>query len=157
MRRYLRWHGPSTPAELASWAGIAPRHARRIWALVAEELVEVGRAGERAWLHGGDVGALRDARMPSGVLLLAAGDPLLTERDRATLSGSESLRRALFRPAGNPGAVIVDGELRGTWRARRRADALVVETDVGEVRPEDAAHVAAVRGAGRVEVARLGR
>ena len=154
VRRYLRWHGPSTPAELAAWAGVGPAQARRMWALVEPELVEVARGGERAWLLDADAAALRYAVPPAGVLLVGAGDPLLTARDRHTLAPDETLRRALFRPAGKPGAVLVDGELRGTWRARRRNAALLVETDVAEVRPQDARHVAAARGATAVEVAR---
>lgn len=153
VRRYLGWHGPSNPQELAGWAGVAPAQARRMWALVEPELSETERAGERAWVLERDVAALREAPPPPALLLVAAGDPLLSARDRATLAPEEPVRRALFRPAGNPGAVVVDGEARGTWRARRRGDTLVVETAVAGVRPEHAAHVAAVRGLRRVEVA----
>jgi hypothetical protein len=152
VRTYLRWHGPSTPRELAGWAGVGPAQARRTWGLVEDELAEVDRAGERAWLLRADAAALLTASPPPGVMLAAAGDPLLTARDRTTLAPDEPLRRALFRPAGSPGAVLVDGELRGTWRARRSGHALLVETDVAGVRPEHAAHIAAVRGASRVEV-----
>ena len=152
VRRYLRWHGPSNPPELAAWAGIAPAHARRIWDSVAGELVAVSRAGTRAWLLASDLPALASVVPPRGVLLLGAGDPLLTARDRETLAPDEPLRAALFRPAGNPGAVLVDGELRGTWRARLSGGVLRLETDVGGVRPQDAEHMARVRGARRVEV-----
>jgi hypothetical protein len=153
VRRYLRWHGPSTSQELAAWAGVAPAQARRLWRLVEDELAAVDRAGDRAWLLAADLDALRAPPPPPDVLLLAAGDPLLTARDRHTLAPRETLRRALFRPAGNPGAVLVGGELRGTWRARRDGDALVVETDVPGVESEHAEHVAAARGLGRVVVA----
>jgi hypothetical protein len=152
VRRYLRWHGPSTPGELDGWAGIAPAQARRMWSLLDAEVAEVVRVGDRAWLLRSDVEALDRAVPPSGVMLLAAGDPLLTARDRATLTGDRALRSALFRPAGNPGAVLVDGVLRGTWRARTTNGALMVETAVAGVRPDHAAHIAAVRGVTRVEV-----
>jgi hypothetical protein len=154
VRRYLGWFGPSTPQELAPWAGISAAHARRIWGLVADELAEVRRDGQRAWLPASDVERLRTASPPRGVVLLAAGDPLLTARDRETLVPDEALRRALFRPAGSPGAVLVDGEPRGTWRARRRGSELVVETDVKGVRPQHAAHLAAARGVAAVTTAR---
>jgi hypothetical protein len=152
VRRYLRWHGPSSPPELAAWAGISPGHARRIWNLVAGELVEVSRVGTRAWLLASDAAVLAAAVPPDGVLLLGAGDPLLTARDRETLAPGERLRAALFRPAGSPGAVLVDGDLHGTWRARISGGVLRIETDVARVRPEDAAHLARVRRARRVEV-----
>lgn len=152
VRRYLRSHGPSTAAELAGWAGVSPAHARRLWSLVDGELAEVERAGERAWILAADAAALADAPRPPALLLVAAGDPLLTARDRATLAPDDAVRRALFRPAGSPGAVVSDGEARGTWRARRSGDLLVVETGVPDVRPEHAAHLAAVRGTDRVEV-----
>ena len=103
VRRYLRWHGPSTPPELAAWAGVAPTQARRMWELVAEELVEVSRDGTRAWLVASDLAALAalaDAVPPPGVLLLGAGDPLLTARDRATsLRTSHCAGRSFARPA----------------------------------------------------------
>jgi hypothetical protein len=154
VRRYLGWFGPSSAQELAPWAGISAAQAKRMWRLVEDELAAVTRDGHPAWLLERDLTRLRAASPPPGVVLLAAGDPLLTARDRETLAPDEGLRRALFRPAGSPGAVLVDGELRGTWRARLRGSELVVATDVDGVRPEHAAHLAAARGVAEVTTAR---
>ena len=76
----------------------------------------------------------------------------MTARDRSTFAPDARLRAALFRPAGNPGAVLVHGEIRGTWRARQRGDRLVVETDVPDVRIEDTHGIAAGRGARSVSL-----
>jgi hypothetical protein len=40
-----------------------------------------------------------------------------------------SRRKELFRPTGGPGALLVDGDVAGTWRARSTRKALSVSVD----------------------------
>ena len=54
VRRYLRRYAPSTPADLAAWAGVPRAHADRCWALVAGELAEV----DGGWALAEDVAGL---------------------------------------------------------------------------------------------------
>ncbi|MEJ7716791.1 MAG: crosslink repair DNA glycosylase YcaQ family protein [Thermoleophilaceae bacterium] len=84
VRRYLSGYGPSTPAHLAEWAGLARVHADALWALVEDELAEVRIGGGRArtWLLDHDLSLLEDPPPSRGVRLLSPGDPLLLGRDR---------------------------------------------------------------------------
>jgi Winged helix DNA-binding domain len=100
VRRHLHAFGPSTPAGLAAWAGLANAHARGLWKLVDDELVEV-RIGDRtrAWLLAADADALADPPPARGVRLLPAGDPLLQARDRELLIADEADAVARHRGA----------------------------------------------------------
>ena len=122
VRRYLRHLGPSKPADLAAWAGIAPSHARALWETVEDELVEVGRTSMLA----------DDARTEpppaKGVRLLGPGDPLLIARDREQLLPKQ-LHKQLWRPVGSPGLVLNDGRPAGFWRARKQGRKLRFETE----------------------------
>jgi Winged helix DNA-binding domain len=122
VRRYLRHLGPSKPADLAAWAGIAPSHARALWETVEDELVEVGRTTMLA----------EDARTEpppaKGVRLLGPGDPLLNARDREHLLPKE-LHKRLWRPVGSPGLVLNDGRPAGFWRARKQGRKLRFEAE----------------------------
>jgi hypothetical protein len=131
VRRYLAAYGPSAPGELAQWAGLGNAHARAVWALVADELVEVAVGGRRgrAWLLAADADRLADPPAAPGVRLLAPGDPLLLGRDRETLLPSEELRRAVWKPIGGAGVVLAEGAPAALWRARKRGRRLDVTVE----------------------------
>ena len=143
VRRYLHHLGPSKPADLAAWAGIAPSHARELWKTVEPELVQVGKAFMLA--EDADV----EPEPARGVRLIGPGDPLLTARDRENLVPKER-HKELFRPLGSPGLVLSDGRPAGLWRARKQGRKLRIETewfgDPVDVRDE-AERLAALRGA----------
>ena len=121
VRRYLRAYGPSTAGAFATWAGIAPRGARRLWQPVAAETVAVDAAGERAWLLAADAGGAGAAAgaASGGVRLLPPNDPYLAQTDRETLVPDRAQRGEIWRAAGAPGVLLVDGEVAGTWRSRK--------------------------------------
>lgn len=159
VRRYLAAYGPSTPAGLAAWAGLAPTHAQELWALVARELEAVTIDGRsRAWLLAADVPALADPPIARGVRLLAAGDPLLLGRDRERLVADRSIAAQLWRATGSPGLVLADGRPAALWRARKagRRLAVVVEGLGGPIPREEveaeAARLAPHRGCASAEV-----
>jgi len=136
VRRYLRAYGPSTPAQLAQWAGLAPRHARELWDLIARELAPVTvDPGSRAWLLADDLPALQDPPEATGVRLLAPGDPLLLGRDRERLAPDRAVRARLWRAIGAPGLVLADGRPVALWRARKqgRRLAIAIEPFAGPV------------------------
>jgi hypothetical protein len=143
-RRFLRAYGPATPADLAGWTNTGVVEARRRFAALAGELTGDGLLAE-------DAAAPARARTPTGVRLLAAGDPYLQSRDRATLVPDPGVRTRLWPATAAPGAVLVDGEVVATWRARRKKDVLEL-TVTGPTPPleQEAELLAAARGCGSV-------
>lgn len=129
VRRYLRSYGPSTARHFAEWAGISPKQADRAWKLVDRELAEVDFAGRRVWLCERDMPDLMSPPDPTGVRLLPPHDAYLNQRDRETLVPDGALRRRLWRAIGNPGVVLVDGQVAGTWRPRKRGDRLTITVE----------------------------
>ena len=63
------------------------------------------------------------------VRLLGAFDPYLQLRDREVLVGEETRRKDLWRTLGRPGAIVVNGEIVGTWRPRSKGRRLGVAVD----------------------------
>lgn len=122
VRRFLGAYGPSRESGLAMWTGIAPRAARRLWKGVAGELVEVEAAGERAWVLERDIEdleAVGKGTAAEGVRLLPPNDPYLAQPDREMLVPDRARRGEVWRAAGAPGVLLVDGEVAGTWRSRK--------------------------------------
>ncbi|NLD74831.1 MAG: winged helix DNA-binding domain-containing protein [Chloroflexi bacterium] len=160
VRRYLRCYGPSTPGDMAAWAGISPAQAARAWALVEGELTEVRLAGRKTWLLAEDLPALEAPPEAEGVRLLPPHDPYLLLRDHATLAPERAVQRLLWRTAGNPGVVLVDGRLVAAWRPQKAGRRLglrmapLADLD-GEARAaidEEAQTLAPWRGCDRVEL-----
>lgn len=75
-------------------------------------------AGRQAGLPADRLDALRAARPAPGVRLLPPGDPFLQGRDRDVLVPEKPHQKQLWRIIGNPGALLVDGEVAGVWRAK---------------------------------------
>jgi hypothetical protein len=126
IRLYLRLLGPATPAEVAKYFGSAPAEMKRIW---PEDLVEISVDGRRTWLPKSSVPDLKSAKAASGVRLLPGMDALLQCRDRDLLVPSRDQQKEVWKVLGNPGVVLVDGEVAGVWRAkmagRKRIDLTV--------------------------------
>jgi hypothetical protein len=119
-RRYLHVYGPTTPVSFGWWAGIGPRHADA--AFEALGLAPVRTPVGDAWILASDEAALRAAPGPvAPARLLPSGDALflLQGRERELLVADARRRGELWTSRVWPGALLVDGELAGTWR---RAD-----------------------------------
>ena len=125
LRRYLRCYGPSTRSDFATWLGVRAGDVDPWWSNLEGELVEVD-FGRRTWALAGDLDALRTATMPTGVRLLPPRDPYTQLRDRDTIV-DKAHHRAVWRTSGDPGTMLADGEIVGTWRARRSGRKLRVE------------------------------
>jgi len=118
LRRYLHCYGPSTRADFAAWIGIRSTEATPWWDLIAGEITEIDR-GRRTWMLAEDVDELHRAQLPHGVRLLPPHDPYTQMRDRETIA-SKDFHREIWKTAGDPGTLLVDGRIAGTWRARKR-------------------------------------
>lgn len=122
-RRYLRVFGPSRPPAFARWAGIAIKAAHVAFDALRPSLTQVRTPIGDGWILGDDERAFREpAGSTDAARLLPSGDPyfLLHGADRELLVPDVSGRGALWTPRVWPGAVLVGGEIVGTWR---RADA----------------------------------
>lgn len=117
-RRYLHVTGVATPADLAAWLGDKPGKVRAAWTLIAQELTPCTVAGKRRWALTSDLESLTSAPRPVGANLLAPSDPYLLG-DRALVVPERDHQRQLWRAVANPGAILLDGEIAGTWRHRR--------------------------------------
>jgi hypothetical protein len=157
VRRFLSAYAPSTPSLFAKWAGIAPAHAKALWAR-AGDLAEVALEGKPTWTLEADLAALADPPPIRGVRLLPGYDPYLASRDRELLLPNEADRKRLWTVLGNPGAVLHDGSIAGIWRAAKKGKRLVVTVEsFGSRLPKraleaEAATLAPWRGASDVEV-----
>jgi DNA glycosylase AlkZ-like len=124
-RRYLHVFGPGTPEAFGEWAGMAPARAHAAFEALAAELTPVRTPVGDGSILAGDEPAFRAAVGPAAsARLLPSGDAyfLLQGSDRELLVPEADRRRELWTPRVWPGAVLVRGEVVGTWR---RADATV--------------------------------
>jgi Winged helix DNA-binding domain len=124
-RRYLHVFGPSTPQAFVRWAGISRRQGIAAFDRLSRSLTPVRTPIGDGWILARDEATFRSGPGPAApVRLLPSGDAyfLLQNADRDLLVPDASRRRALWTPRVWPGAVLVDGEIAGTWR---RADATV--------------------------------
>ena len=119
-RRYLHVFGPATPAAFAAWAGIRPGTAgRAAFDALRESLTPVRTPIGDAWILAGDEPTFRAPHGPAApARLLPSGDAyfLLQGADRELLVPDSDHRRQLWTPRVWPGAVLVGGEIVGTWR-----------------------------------------
>lgn len=116
LRSYVALHGPATPAAAASYLGTTTTALRSAW---PDDLVEVRLECRSAWIPPERLDALRSAEVDGVVRLLPPADPYLQARDRELVVPDAAHRKAVWKILGNPGAVLVDGEVAGIWRAKR--------------------------------------
>jgi len=124
-RRFLRVFGTGTPASFADWAGVKPPTAAAAFEGLAGSLVPVRSPTGDSWILGSDEASFRAPSRPAAsARLLPSGDTfyLLQGTDRVLLVADPAERALLWTSRVWPGALLVDGEVAGTWR---RADAIV--------------------------------
>ena len=128
-RRYLHVYGPTTPAAFAKWAGISKRSGAAAFTGLGDALTAARTPLGDAAILAADEPSLRAEPEPSApARLLPSGDAftLLHGDDRALLVPDAARRLELWTPRVWPGAVLVDGEVRGVWR--RAHDVVSIET-----------------------------
>jgi hypothetical protein len=118
-RRYLHVFGPTTPASFANWAGIGLVEAGSAFDRLSRSLTAVRTPIGEAWILTRDEQAFRDRAGPAAAArLLPSGDAyyLLHGADRELLVPEDTRRSELWTSRVWPGAVLVAGEIVGTWR-----------------------------------------
>jgi Winged helix DNA-binding domain len=124
-RRYLHVFGPATADAFATWAGVRPPSGHATFDALSGSVTPVRSPIGEAWILSEDEPTfLAPALPPAAARLLPSGDAyfLLQGADRDLLVRDAGRRGQLWTPRVWPGAVLVEGEVVGTWR---RAGALV--------------------------------
>ena len=118
-RRHLHVFGPTTADGFARWAGISRRSAAEAFASLEGSLLAVRSPLGDEWLLAEDEPAMRATETASApARLLPSGDAyfLLDGAERELLVPPADQRERLWTSRVWPGALLVDGEIRGTWR-----------------------------------------
>ena len=118
-RRYLRVFGPTTPEAFTRWAGIGAAQGQATFDALARSLTAVRTPIGEGWILTSDEPAFRAPAGPAAeARLLPSGDAyfLLQGADRELLVPEPDRRGALWTSRVWPGAVLVAGEVVGTWR-----------------------------------------
>jgi hypothetical protein len=124
LRRYLRCYGPSTRADFAAWLGVRAGDVDPWWRQVENELTQID-FGRRTWILTDDLAALQSPPTPKGVRLLPPRDPYTQVRDRETVV-DKKYHRDVWQSVGDPGTVLVEGEIVGVWRPRKSGRSLTI-------------------------------
>jgi hypothetical protein len=120
-RRYLHVFGPATVDDFARWAGVNGTDARATFDGLASELVTVETPIGDGLVSASDEASLAQTSDPvTGVRLLPSGDALylLWGSQRELFVADETRRGELWTSRVWPGALLVDGEIVGTWSRR---------------------------------------
>jgi hypothetical protein len=122
-RRYLHVFGPTTPEAFAEWAGIGPRGGSEAFDALGRSLTPVRTPVGEAWIFARDEPMFRAAPVSlAPARFLPSGDAyfLLQGQDRELLVVDADRRRALWTPRVWQGALLVEGEIVGTWRRAQK-------------------------------------
>lgn len=118
-RRYLHVFGPTTAEGFARWAGISRQSSANAFAALEGSLLQVRSPLGDEWLLADDEPAMRASEATAApARLLPSGDAyfLLQGAERELLVPRADQRERLWTSRVWPGAVLVEGEIRGTWR-----------------------------------------
>ena len=123
-RRHLHIFGPTRADAFGKWAGIGAPEAVRAFEDLGAELIPVRTPSGGALMLARDEPMIREAPLPAAaVRLLPSGDAYTlhgTSEERALLVPDAAQRGELWTPRVWPGALLVGGEIIGTWRRAQR-------------------------------------
>jgi hypothetical protein len=126
-RRFLHVFGPNTPQMFGRWAGLGPRRGVTAFDALERSLTAVRTPIGEAWILSRDEPTLCTAAgPPAPARLLPSGDTFFLGDDRELLVPDAGRRGELWTPRVWPGALLVDGDVVGTWR--RAHEKVTVQT-----------------------------
>lgn len=121
-RRYLHVFGPTTPGAFAQWAGLPRPQGEATFDALRRSLLPVRTPIGDSWILARDEPAfLADPEPDTPVRLLPSGDTyvLLQGADRELVVPVARHRSELWPSRVWPGALLLQGEVTGTWRRVR--------------------------------------
>jgi Winged helix DNA-binding domain len=123
-RRFLHVFGPTRPEAFGRWAGLGAREGPEVFEALGRSIAPVRTPVGDGWILVRDEPTLRATPGPAApARLLPSGDAyfLLQGADRELLVPDAHRRSELWTPRVWPGALLVDGEVVGTWRRAQGA------------------------------------
>ena len=159
-RRYLHAYGPATPEDSASWSGLPLSKIRAAWQHLADELLEVNMGGYylspgegASWMLKTQSAWLDEPPPPAPVVrLLPRYDVYLLGYQNRDLAVPRQYAKRINAGGGivHP-ALLVDGQVVGTWKSQRQKNHLDVRIEpFSSLAPE-------VQAGLEAEVADIGR
>jgi hypothetical protein len=118
-RRYLHVFGPTNADSFARWAGISRAQGAKAFTSIAGELIAVRTPlGSELLLAADETEARAEKQEPAPARLLPSGDAyfLLDGHERELLLTNPKERTRLWTSRVWPGALLVEGHVRGIWR-----------------------------------------
>jgi hypothetical protein len=130
VRGHLRFYPGAGPKDVAGHVDAPVKEVKVRWPDDAVEVAIAGAGGEASgWVLAEDLDAVQAAAPTGAVRLLGPYDPYLQARDRWLLVDDPTRAKGLWPVLGRPGAVVVDGEVVGTWRPRTTGKRLTVNVE----------------------------
>lgn len=115
MTRYFRTHGPATLHDFAWWAKLPQRLIRPAAENLAPDIMRCGEVSQD--LVSAEIVEMAEARKKQSVLLLGAFDEYILGYQDRLFAMTKEVHEVLV--PGNRGvfrrAIVVDGQVRGTW------------------------------------------
>ena len=136
-RRYLHVFGPTTAGAFRQWAGLRGKGGNVAFDALQDELIPVRTPAGDRWALASDEDALRaDPQPAAAARFLPSGDAyfLLQGDDRELLVPDAAHRDELWTSRVWPGALLVGGDIVGTWR--RKQGTVSIQTWRGLTRAE---------------------
>jgi hypothetical protein len=112
---YLRFVGPASIGDVAAWLTTTQAEVKQIW---PSGLAEVDVEGRTTWIPESEMDLLLDPPEPPRALLVPTSDPFLQDRNKLFLVPDKALHKVMWPVIGQPGAVLVDGDVAGIWRTK---------------------------------------
>jgi hypothetical protein len=134
IRNHLRFYPGARQRDVAEFVDAPIKVVKAHWPADAVEVrvkgdETTGKAEPRFVLDR-DVDHLRPEDDRSVLRVLGPFDPYLQLRDRELLVADEGRRKDVWRTIGRPGAIVIDGEIVGTWRPKTAAGRLTVRAEL---------------------------
>jgi Winged helix DNA-binding domain len=124
IRNYLRFLGPATANDVASFLDSPVAEIKAHW---PSDAVEVNVDGRRGWILG-EVGATENDH--ELLRLLGGFDLFMQGKDRDLIVPDRAKHKALWPILGRPGAILSGTEIVGTWRPKTAGRQFTLRVDL---------------------------